>query len=157
MNTVDQAIRVCDAHARPDGHIACGSLPSEGRVYDIHTDRNIHEALHDSKFAVCCNGSQVQTAATWYSQGFNSALQASMHQPMPSLVPVALRVGQVPSAILACGTYSAALVSEHGHLLDKLTLPVRYLSVCPHSQRQWAAGQPHLNVARPSCDGIRLS
>ena len=70
---------------------------------------------------------QVQTGATWYSQGFGSTLQASLHQPMPSLVAMPLRAGQVPSAILAAGTYSAALLSEHGHVLDQLTLPVRWL------------------------------
>lgn len=64
---------------------------------------------------------QVQTGSTWYGQ----AVEGLLHQPMPTLVPMALRLGHPATAVLTAGSYSASLLSEHGHLLHKLDLPVR--------------------------------
>ena len=68
---------------------------------------------------------QVATSATWYAQGLQGALQGAFATTVPTLLPMALRLGQPPTAVLAAGAYSAALLSEHGHVLHRLMLPVR--------------------------------
>jgi hypothetical protein len=43
----------------------------------------------------------------------------------PTLEPLALRAGAVPSAVLAGGAHGAAVLSEHGRRLEALEYPVR--------------------------------
>ena len=49
------------------------------------------------------------------------------HAVAPTLTALPLRVGGLPSALLAAGAHSAAVLSEHGRVLDELELPVRSL------------------------------
>ena len=46
----------------------------------------------------------------------------------PTLTAMPLRVGGLPSALLAGGAHSAAVLSERGRVLDELELPVRTLT-----------------------------
>lgn len=49
---------------------------------------------------------------------------AEGHSVAPTLEAVALRAGGASVAVLAAGAHTAALISEHGRLLDSLELPV---------------------------------
>jgi len=51
------------------------------------------------------------------------------HSVVPTLEAVPLRTGAAPVAILAAGAHTAALISEHGHVLAHLELPVGVLKV----------------------------
>ena len=42
----------------------------------------------------------------------------------PTLDAVSLRAGGAAMAVLAAGAHTAALISEHGRVLDSLELPV---------------------------------
>lgn len=46
------------------------------------------------------------------------------HAVAPTLDAIPLRTGGVAVAVLAAGAHTAALLSEHGHILDLLDLPV---------------------------------
>ena len=46
---------------------------------------------------------------------------------VPTLEAVSLRRGGIPNVILAAGASSASILSEHGHQLDTIHLPVRSL------------------------------
>ena len=46
------------------------------------------------------------------------------HAVAPTLTALPLRVGGLPSALLAAGAHSAVVLSERGRILDELELPV---------------------------------
>lgn len=46
-------------------------------------------------------------------------------QVVPTLEPISLRRGGIPNVIMAAGAASASILSEHGHQLDTIQLPVR--------------------------------
>ena len=64
---------------------------------------------------------QVSTATAWTNHVGNE----EGHAVAPTLTALPLRVGGLPSALLAAGAHSAAVLSEHGRILDELELPVR--------------------------------
>lgn len=61
---------------------------------------------------------QTHSGATW--AGHHHTL---VEHTVASLQPVSLRARAAPVAVLVVGTSRAALLSEHGHLLDAVTLP----------------------------------
>ncbi|GMH45150.1 hypothetical protein BSKO_13107 [Bryopsis sp. KO-2023] len=60
---------------------------------------------------------QISTPARWPGLGFRTT------DFVPTLKALALRVHSLPTVILAAGLRSAAIISEHGHVLLKLKLP----------------------------------
>ena len=70
----------------------------------------------------------------------------------PTLTALPLRVGGLPSALLAGGAHSAAVLSEHGRILHALELPVRF--VRRHGQRFNGCHQtlklPELQMTTPA-------
>lgn len=55
--------------------------------------------------------------ANW--EGANGVLKVA-----PTLEAIPLRWGGIPTVLLAAGASQAAIVSEHGHVLDSFSLPV---------------------------------
>lgn len=49
---------------------------------------------------------------------------AEAHAVAPTLEAIPLRPGGAAVAVLAAGAHTAAVISEHGRLLDSLELPV---------------------------------
>ena len=64
----------------------------------------------------------------------------------PTLAALPLRVGGLPSALVAAGAHSAAVLSEHGRILDELELPVRSLNSAPPQ----GSGQPFFSDTAPA-------
>ena len=54
----------------------------------------------------------------------NAVGDAEAHAVAPTLEAIPLRPGGAAVAVLAAGAHTAAVVSEHGRLLDSLELPV---------------------------------
>ena len=63
---------------------------------------------------------QISAGVNWENYGGEHA----SHRVTPTLEAIPFRWGGIPVAILAAGAYSAAILSEHGHVLDEFRLPV---------------------------------
>ena len=68
-------------------------------------------------FALCL---QYAFGVNWENWGG----EAAARKVVPTLEAIPLRQGGIPTAILAAGAFTAAIVSEHGHTLDSFGLPV---------------------------------
>lgn len=70
-----------------------------------------------------CGVSAVQvTAGTSWTNSVGQ--DGEGHSVAPTLEAIPLRTGGAAVAVLAAGAHTAALLSEHGHILDHLELPV---------------------------------
>ena len=67
--------------------------------------------------AVCL---QYSFSVNWENWGG----EAGTREVVPTLEAIPLRPGGIPTAILAAGAFTAAIVSEHGNTLDSFGLPV---------------------------------
>lgn len=67
---------------------------------------------------------QVATAASWHAMSMEGVRGGPADQ-VPTIAPMALRLGQPPTAVLVAGGHSAVMLSEHGHELHSIVLPVR--------------------------------
>lgn len=72
---------------------------------------------------VCVRGMQQALPLAWA----NRAHVGDAAQVAPTLEAFPLRTGHFPAAVLAGGSASAVLLSEHGNTLEKLQFPVRAL------------------------------
>jgi len=68
---------------------------------------------------------QVHAGAAWA----NAPGAPAGGRVAPTLEPLALRAGAVPSAVLAGGAHGAAVLSEHGRRLEALEYPVRRVGI----------------------------
>lgn len=102
-------------------------------------------ALINKSTNLCLDAAQHAMGLAWSNRrpgglgGGNAARRVA-----PTLEALPLRAGAIPAAILASGSWSAVVLSEHGNRLETLQFPVR--SSCFTSVLQIAAAASLLGV-----------
>lgn len=56
----------------------------------------------------------------------NRGSEQAERRVVPSLQAIPLRWGGIPTLLLASGAFEGVVVSEHGHLIDRMGFPVRH-------------------------------
>lgn len=69
---------------------------------------------------------QISVGTSWT----NAVGNGEGHSVAPTLEAIPLRSGGAAVAVLAGGAHTAAVISEHGRLLDSLELPVKMTHGC---------------------------